>query len=279
MAKENYTGLDPHQLAFIKAVKEMAHAKRPHEVFRDFCELAALSFSCAVDWIQAEQREERYRQVVASYPATEVRRFSELLGYIVESLGDHMHDALGEIFMAMDLGSHWHGQFFTPYPVAQMMGAMVAPSGPAALPESGFQSVCEPAVGAGAMVIAMADAMLSAKINYQQCMHVFAIDIDPLAVHMAYIQFSLLHIPAVVFHGNTITAEMHSYWLTPAHVLGLWDLRLRKTDTEAAPQPVEAFEIPASQPQTRDAPAVLASARDEVVSRRIEVGAQLGLFD
>jgi len=279
MAKENYTGLDPHQLAFIKAVKEMAQAKRPHEVFRDFCELSALSFSCAVDWIQAKQREERYRQVVASYGATDVQRFPELLGHVVESLGARMHDALGEIFMAMDFGSHWHGQFFTPYPVAQMMGAMVAPSGPEALPKSGFHSVCEPAVGAGAMVIAMADAMLSAKINYQQCMHVTAIDVDPLAVHMAYIQFSLLHIPAVVFHGNTITAETHSHWLTPAHVLGLWDLRLRKTTADSSPQAVEAFEHSESQPQTRDAPAVLASARDEVISRRIEAGAQLGLFE
>jgi len=33
-----------------------------------------------------------------------------------------------------------------------------------------------------------------ACINYQQHLHVTAIDIDPKCVHMAYVQFALLHI-------------------------------------------------------------------------------------
>ena len=59
MATDTYNGLDPHQRAFIKLVKETAHSHRCYEVFRDFCELAALSFSNAVDRQQFEAREAR----------------------------------------------------------------------------------------------------------------------------------------------------------------------------------------------------------------------------
>ena len=37
------------------------------------------------------------------------------------------------------------------------------------------------------MVIALAQELREQGINYQQCLHVTAIDIDLLAVHMAYV--------------------------------------------------------------------------------------------
>ena len=80
----------------------------------------------------------------------------------------------------------------------------------------------------GAMIIAMATALSAKGVNYQQCMHVTAIDTDLRAVHMAYLQFSLLGIPATVVHGNTLTLEQHSVWHTPAHHLGLWGPKLRR---------------------------------------------------
>ena len=76
------------------------------------------------------------------------------------------------------------------------------------------------------MLIACAKVMRDKGLNYQKQMHAMAIDTDIVAVHMAYIQFSLLHIPAVVIHGNALTGTAHSEWRTPAHVLGLWDRRL-----------------------------------------------------
>jgi hypothetical protein len=59
-------------------------------------------------------------------------------------------------------------------------------------------------------------------------MHATCIDIDATAAHMAYVQLSLLHIPAIVVHGNTLSMEQWGYWLTPAHVLGFWDAKLKR---------------------------------------------------
>ncbi len=75
------------------------------------------------------------------------------------------------------------------------------------------------------MVIALAEAMRAEGINYQRQLHVTAIDIDPRAVHMAYIQFSLLHVPAEVVVGDSLALEVRDRWFTPAHILGGWGAR------------------------------------------------------
>ncbi len=92
--------------------------------------------------------------------------------------------------------------------------------------ERGYITAHEPAVGAGATIIALAETLKDARINYQQHLHVVAVDIDPRAVHMAYVQFSLMHIPAQVIVGDTLRLDFREDWFTPAHIMGLWSSRL-----------------------------------------------------
>ena len=277
MATDTYNGLDPHQRAFIKLVKENAHRHRCYEVFRDFCELAALSFSNAVDRQQFEAREARYLEIVKGYSEDEVNRFPAMLAELTASLTGHFHDALGEIFMALDLGSHWHGQYFTPYSVASLMARMTMHDVGERIEREGFITLCEPAAGAGAMVIAAAEAVTASGNNHQRQMHVTAVDVDPTAVHMAYIQLSLLHIPAIVVHGNSLTLKQWGYWVTPAHVMGFWDQRLRRRD-EAAQRPTSSAApdpAPAGSESVADAGAVVRAA---VLEHRGQLAEQLALF-
>lgn len=53
----------------------------------------------------------------------------------------------------------------------------------------------------------------------QQHMHVTVVDLDQRCAHMAYVQFSLLPIPVVVVHVNSLTVEEYSHWYTPAHIM------------------------------------------------------------
>jgi len=39
---------------------------------------------------------------------------------------------------------------------------------------------------------------------------------------MCCLQLSLLHIPAVIIHGNTLLLQTWSHWYTPAYILGGW---------------------------------------------------------
>ena len=128
--------------------------------------------------------------------------------------------------MALDLGDSFKGQFFTPYSVSKMMAAVALQGVESVIAERGFVRVSEPTSGAGGMVIAAADVLAEQGFNYQRCMHVVAQDIDLTAVHMTYVQLTLLHIPAVVIWGNTLAMESRARWYTPAHILGGWGRRL-----------------------------------------------------
>jgi len=224
----NYIGLNKHQQAFVKLVNENSRSRHPYTVFKDFCELAALSFSNAVDRAQFEIREARYLQIVKGYKPEEVARFPKMLACLTLSLEAGMSDCLGQLFMALELGNSRAGQFFTPYHVSVLMAKMLCTEAGQLCKERGFVHVMEPAAGAGGMVIATAQALQDEGINYQQAMHATCIDIDATAAHMAYVQLSLLHIPAIVVHGNALSLEQWGYWLTPAHVLGFWNARLKR---------------------------------------------------
>jgi hypothetical protein len=231
--------------ALEKLIREQSYRHQLHTVFSDFCELSALAISNSVDLSRREKREERYLQIAGRYTAEELARFPKMLGCLVEALEHEMRDHLGKLFMALELGNHWHGQFFTPYELALLMAQMQLHDAAALIDAKGFITVCEPAAGAGGMVVACAQALREQGLNYQQVMHVVAQDLDPTAAHMCYLQMSLLHVPGVVIVGDTLRMTESDRWYTPAHFLGLWDWKLRRRERyegETAPA-VEAAPV------------------------------------
>lgn len=223
--------------------------RRISQVFSDFCELAALAMRNSVDLRGRDEREARYLLIIGGYSTEEANRFSELLAMLALEFDAGLSDVLGKLYMSLDLGSDRLGQFFTPYEVSSLVAQMTLGDytkclDAAKLAGRDYLTVNEPTCGSGGMVIAMADALRGAGVNYQQAMHVTAQDLDVTAVHMAYIQLSLLHVPAAVIHGNTLTLEQRDIWHTPAHILGGWNQRLvsrHATGSLSAPgqEPVE----------------------------------------
>ena len=253
-----------HKKRITGLLRDNARRHRLSEVFSDFCEVAALAISNAVDIRQFKEREARYLAIVGRYEREEVERFSAMLAALtawMECVG--MADCLGELFMSLELGDNFKGQFFTPFEVSRLMaGLTLGQDAHSQVAAHGFLRFSEPTCGAGGMVIAFADAMQSQQINYQQCMHVTAQDIDRTAVHMTYVQLSLLHVPAVVILGNTLSMEMRELWYTPAHILGGWGARLRNRAIQGAtPQILEVVPGSAAKEEGaavwKDAPAAL----------------------
>ncbi|MCR1769744.1 N-6 DNA methylase [Burkholderia glumae] len=210
------------------------------QVFSDLIECAALTISNRADASQFEQREARYLEVIKPYRAEEVHSFSEMLANLMLAFVDlhklgEFADVLGSLYMRLELGNDRVGQFFTPYNVSRMMGQMQVGDG-TDIRAREFVTVLDPACGAGGMIIAFADAAKSAGLDYRLCMHATCVDIDVRCVHMTYVQLSLLDIPAVVIHGNSLIDERRSVWLTPAHVAGRWSNKLlaRGAGTESA---------------------------------------------
>ena len=249
--------MDPHQKQIEKLMRSAAHRYRLHEVFRDFCELAAISISNRFDLLNYDEREKRYLQIVQRYEPDEVKTFPQMLAELTESAETGFKDSLGELFMALELSDNWKGQFFTPYHLSAVMARLtLGDEIDEKIKANGFIMVNDPATGAGCMVIAMAEAMKERGFNYQQAMHVTAQDVDSTAVHMAYIQLSLYGVPAVVIHGNTLSCETWGRWRTPMHVMGFWDSKLARGRARI-------LESEPEQPQPEPEPVVILPTKAE----------------
>lgn len=280
MSKRPISGLDEHQKTFVKLVETNAQRHRKHDVFRDFCEMAAISLSNAVDLAQAARREARYMQLAGRYEREEMDRFPQMLAHVVQSLEAGMHDCLGQLFMSLELCDHWKGQYFTPYSVAYLMAELGCGDLAALVGAHGYFTANEPAAGAGAMVIALADCVRNKGFNYQRCLHVTAQDLDETAVHMSYIQLTLLHIPAIVIHGNSLwPKDTDQRWFTAAHVLGGWSGRLAParagTEDAAIKLPVRMSSAPEVTPVTPSPP----SGKSRPTKPRFVDQTQISLFD
>lgn len=230
-----------HKKDFIRLLHENADRHRLYEVFAHFCELSALSLRNAVDVNGRAEREQRFHKIRERYSDAQMTRFSHMLSNLVMLMEDGFADTLGNLFMSLEFGNQYAGQFFTPYELQRLMAELTMSDVTAEriTERGGFIQMNEPACGAGGMVLACADVLRARGLNPQKCLHVTAVDIAEICVHMTYIHLSLHHIPAVVVHGNTLSLKEYDQWCTPAHILGGWRYRLAaRKDARYEEQPL-----------------------------------------
>ncbi|WP_045391706.1 N-6 DNA methylase [Vibrio rotiferianus] len=213
-----------HKQAFMSLFKETARYHHRYKVFSDFVTMAGISLHNSVMF--DEELEAKYLRIVAQYEKDDALRMSQLLGEVVLGLEQEPSDFLGSVYMELELGSDGLGQYFTPYCVSKMMAELNCGNLTNSLQSKPFITLSEPACGSGGMIIAYCEAMLNRGFNPQKQLFVSCVDIDELACMMAYIQLSLLGIPAEVVHGNTLTLDIYRSYKTPAYCLGFWEGKL-----------------------------------------------------
>ena len=227
-------------VALETAIRQLAHRHHLLTVFRHFVELSALTLSNVADPINKGVREAQYLTIVKQYTPEEFRMFPPLLGLLAACLEYEQTDVLGRLYHRLELQNEQSGQFFTPYPVCLAMAKILVHDAKHLAQEQEFLRALEPCIGSGAMVIALVQALREEGIPYQHSLHVTAVDLDLIAVHMAYVQCTLLHIPALIMHGDALRGETYSVWRTFAHVMGLWDAKLAR-DPRILPTPLETL--------------------------------------
>lgn len=248
---------EPHLKAMAALLRRCQPRHDLYTVFGDCMEAMAISIANSVDHEQREAREARYLAIVAQYDRNIVETFPQILAELVSALEAGTGDVLGPLFHDLELHNKERRQYFTPYAISRCMAEIAVSdvaSARAIIDEHGFMTAMEPACGAGSMIVALADVLRGLRINYQRHLHVTAIDIDPRAVHMAYTQLSLLHIPAHLIVGNSLSGEHREHWYTPAHILGGWNGRLadrmRRLPVQAlSPSPITVPALSASDRQ------------------------------
>jgi hypothetical protein len=224
---------------FIKLLEGLAYTRSRWQAFTDWAAMAAATLHNAFQFDQ--EVEDEYMSIAKRYTREELDTFAQLLALTALGLEEESGDFLGQVFEGALLANERHGQFFTPFSISQLLAGVALPE---TLPEGRILKLYEPACGAGGMVIAAALVFQERGLNYQRQLYVEAQDIDATCFNMAYIQLSLLGIPATVILGDTLALERRRAWATSMYWIHGFEFRLAAQAAEdliaAAPSNPEA---------------------------------------
>lgn len=221
---------------FKKAFMSLCGKHAPYAVWQDMVQMIACEISNSVDRRHADARERRYQDIRVKYTPEEMERFAQLFKMIVMSMEENTNcDYLGDMYMRLEFGSRVAGQVFTPYNVCRMMAKMSVPDMREQIEENGWCIVHDCACGAGATLIAAANALKDAGVNFQQHALFIGQDLDATVALMCYIQLSLLGCAGYVRIGDTLTHPAtgdalfgdigEDTWYTPMFYHENWHMR------------------------------------------------------
>ena len=216
---------------FVRLLNSIAPEKNRWQVFEDWAKCGAISLSNVGHYSQKYENE--YLETIKAYNELDRMKFAKMLAVVVDGMEESFCDFLGEAYMSCDMGNGHLGQFFTPYDVSLASAKMTISD---KLDNNRIYSFAEPSCGSGGMIVACAEVLRDKGFPFQRNMIAYMGDIDITAVHMAVIQCSILGIPAVISHQNSLTCETWRTYETPAvgmsFVLERWENQKAKDEKE-----------------------------------------------
>ena len=224
MAKQS-EAIQGTEKEFLDEFHKLCYSRSSWQVWADLMAAMACSLSNVADRSPEhyESREKEYAQCIERLGSVEVP--AKMLAIIVEALERNPEqDFLGAMYMQLNLGNHWKGQFFTPYCVCKMMSEITCEDVDKHIEKQGYLSICDPTCGAGATLIAAANTLKKCKHNFQNHVVFVGQDIDRVTGMMCYIQLSLLGCAGYVCIANTLTNPLTGPVLFPNEKEGqeLW---------------------------------------------------------
>lgn len=230
------------QKEFIGLFDGLCMRRHAWQAWGDFVEACAIAVSNSCDKVSPDRgkREERYRQIMDGYEPKEQEIFPRLFGALTEALEQNPdQDFLGDMFMRLELGSHWHGQFFTPYNLCRAIAEIQMGDAQERIQTRGWVSINDCACGAGALLIAARNVMMRARLDWSSGALFVAQDIDRTAALMCYLQLSLLGCAGYVVIADSLrypvtgslirptSAPEQDIWYTPTLYLSpVWGYRM-----------------------------------------------------
>ncbi|MBA4150143.1 MAG: SAM-dependent DNA methyltransferase [Verrucomicrobia bacterium] len=226
---------------FRKILERISHRHDTQSVFGAFTRFAACALS-------AQTREAEYLEEAKRWEKQELELFAEAFAVLVlEMESKPFEDVIGGYYMEFALsskGQKWNGEFHTPKPICDLM-ARITIGNAESFPTEGPITVCEPACGAAAMILSLAEVC---PPEVRRRLRVTAIDINRTACDMAFINTTLWGIPTRVIHGNALSMECWAAWSNIHYIMPWLPLTLRIHTPEAMeqgepPKPAEVERI------------------------------------
>jgi type I restriction-modification system DNA methylase subunit len=175
-----------------------------HQVFDDWI---------AVMFWALQRNDDEYLKIVRRYRnerprgEREIDHFCHAFGLLLKEMEDTNKELLGELYMTWEVSNKYAGQFFTPWPIAEMMAKMLSPHG----------RILDPCCGSGVMLIAAAKNMTA-----EQCAQSLFVgqDIDFTCVMMCALNLTFFNLNGYVILGNTLMMETRRVFQTTRSYMG-----------------------------------------------------------
>lgn len=185
----------------------------PSERLLAMTEMAFLALTKALSPDQ-DAVEAQYMAVVRRIGDDEARRAGHLFACVWGAVQAGHGDVLGTMAAESGLLSEHLGQFFTPREVCRLIARMTMAEAPELVARQGYISVCEPCVGAGAMVLAgwefLRESGVSAEDAWFDCT-----DVSEHTAQMAYLQLAAAGVPGIVRCGDSLSLTTRWSMLLP----------------------------------------------------------------
>ncbi len=235
--KEHFTAKTEYEKEFFTRFKQLCYTRSSWQVWEDVIGMMACAIANSVEDRRTEiymKREKEYSERLKRLGG-DVQLPAEMFGIITMALEENPEqDFLGNMFMNLELGNHWKGQFFTPYCICQLMAEISAQETQEKIENNGWATYNDCACGAGATMIAASNALKNRKIDYSNHALFIGQDIDRTAAQMCYIQLSLLGCAGYVVVANSLTNPIvgdalrptpqdgQEFWFMPVYQNKIW---------------------------------------------------------
>lgn len=238
--KEKQTEKLDYKKEFLKTFNSLCTYRSSWQVWADFVIATACTLANSVDrGKHFEKREAEYLECVERLG--DVDKAAKLFAYVTLALEENPNqDFLGSLYMELNLGNHWKGQFFTPISICEMMARISLDQTMDIMENKGWAAINDPACGAGATLISAANVMREKGIDYQNRALFVAQDIDRITGLMCFIQLSLLGCAGYVVIADTLCNPIvgksalfieeqfgQEIWYLPMFLNDIWDGRRR----------------------------------------------------
>ena len=244
----------PKQTDFRKILETLSGRCDTRRVFDAFIRFTA----CAV---AAQTREAEYLEEAKRWERQELTIFAEAIGALIDEMESKpFEDVIGGYYMECAIsakGQQWGGEFHTPKSICDLM-AKLTRGDMATFPAEGPITVCDPACGAGAMILSFAEAC---PPEVRRRLRVTAMDINRTACDMTFVNTTLWGIPTRIIHCDTLTMQCWAAWSNIHYIMPWLPLAMRNQSPEAQqqgqpPTPAEMESIKAAlgQRKSEDAP-------------------------
>lgn len=203
----------------VKKIQSLVHKQNYDEIFFDWVRCMFYTYSNTCNKIGAEDREEKYKNIVKKYGEGIINVFIECNVELIRLFEKNIDDYLGKIHHKLEVHNKMKGQFFTPFHISKLMAETRVNELIKELNSKKRIKIMDAACGSGCLILGILAVLKEKGINYQNKIFISCSDLDENVIQMAYIQLTLADAKARCKNEDALTGKCFESWDTFSYAI------------------------------------------------------------